>query len=316
MRAALRPQSLRTTLLWLLGCGVAAALLIGLLRPDWALQAEFARQRVWAKAEVRELTAAGHRWSYLEAGQGPTIVLLHGFVGMKENWLPLMRELRRDFRLVAPDLPGWNASQRIDGADYGVAAQAERVSAFLAALDSPTVLLVGHSMGGHIAGLVAADHPDQLSRLLLMSSAGTRFNENAFARAVLDGDHPFAVTDRASLHRFLRLVFTDPPWTPWPADTALVQRRLASDAFERRVLADLRGADAFRLEGRLADVQTPTLLLWCRDDQVIDVSAEAVFRAGLPRARSVLLDGCGHMPLMAAPDAVANAIRDFIPVVR
>jgi len=289
---------------------------LGLAWPDWALQAEYGRLRWLAQADTREVEVAGHRISYVESGRGPLIVLVHGFTGNKETWLPLIRELRHDFRLVALDLPGWNASQRVAGANYGVAAQAERVAAFIDALDQPLVLLGGHSMGGHIAGLVAADHPERVPRLLLMSSAGTEFRENDFLRAVMAGEHPYEVHNRADLHRQLALVFTKPPLVPWPADEAMARQRAADQPLEREVLALARGPEATLLQERLGEVQAPTLLLWCRDDRVIDVSAEAVFRAGLRQSRSVILEGCGHMPLMAVPSAVADALRDFLPVVR
>lgn len=295
---------------------IAAYGLAGSLWPGWVLQVEYGRLRWLAQAEVRELRVGDHRWSYLEAGRGPLLVLLHGFTGNKETWLPLMRELRQDYRVVAPDLPGWNASQRVEGANYGVAAQAERTAHFLAALDAPLVLLGGHSMGGHIAGLVAAEQPERVPRLLLMSSAGTEFEENDFLREVMAGGHPYEVTNRQQLHRQLSLVFTDPPFLPWPADAAIARQRALDLPQEREVLALARGPEATLLQQRLAQVTMPTLLLWCRDDRVIDVSAEAVFRAGLPRSRSVILEGCGHMPLMAAPGEVAQALRDVLPIQR
>ena len=78
--------------------------LVGWLRPGWVLEAEFARLRWLAGADEATLVAADHRWRYVETGEGPLVVLVHGFTGAKENWLPLMRELRSDHRLVAPGL--------------------------------------------------------------------------------------------------------------------------------------------------------------------------------------------------------------------
>ncbi|MBB5014811.1 alpha/beta fold hydrolase [Rehaibacterium terrae] len=302
--------------LLLAGAGVllAAGLLVALLRPEWLLEGEYARLRWLAGAQEKTLHAAGHRWAYLESGRAdaPLIVLVHGFTGLKEGWLPLMRELQDEYRLIAPDLPGWNESERQPGADYGVEAQAERLADFLAALDAPTALLVGHSMGGFTAGLTAAAHPGRVPKLVLMSAAGVRFEINDFARQVLAGEHPFAVTDRASLHRYLALIFSDPPFVPWPVDEALARRRRASLEFEREVLDRThREPQAFLLETRLHALTMPTLLLWCRDDRVIDVSAADVFAAGLPHSQTVILEGCGHMPPMERPGEVADALRRF-----
>ncbi len=278
-------------------------------RPQWLLSAEYARLRWLADAKVKSLTVAGHRWQYLEAGSGPTVVLVHGFTGSKEHWLPLMAQLADRFHLIAPDLPGWNASQRLPGVDYGVIAQADRLHPFIAALSDEPVIVVGHSMGGHISGLLAANHPEQVQRLVLMSSAGVPFTDNAFSRAVGAGGNPFAVHNRADLHRQMALVFSTPPFLPWPMDLALARQRDADADFERAVLAQISAPEQrYALAARLADIRMPVLLLWCRQDRVIDVSAMHAFRAGLTDSRSVVLEGCGHMPMMERPKAVAKAI--------
>jgi len=278
-------------------------------RPQGLLAAEYARLRWLAGAEVKSLTVAGHRWQYLEAGSGPTVVLVHGFTGSKEHWLALMAQLSAQFHVIAPDLPGWNASQRVPGADYGVIAQADRLHRFLAALGDEPVIVVGHSMGGHISGLLAAAHPGQVQRLVLMSSAGVPFTDNAFSHAVRAGENPFAVRNRADLHRQMALVFSTPPFLPWPVDLALARQRAANADFESAVLAQISAPDQrYALAARLADIRMPVLLLWCRQDRVIDASAMHAFRAGLTDSRSVVLEGCGHMPLMERPKAVARAI--------
>jgi pimeloyl-ACP methyl ester carboxylesterase len=286
--------------------GFAAAM------PETVLDAEFARQRWLAGASVHSLQVGDQRWVYLEAGQGPLVVLLHGFTGAKENWLPVMRQLARTHRVIAPDLPGWNESSRAAGADYGPSAQVERIAAFLRALGPPPALLVGHSMGGQFTGLLAARHPELVGRVVLMSAAGVRFDENAFGRAVVEGKNPFEVRTRGDLHRFLGIVFTKPPFVPWPADEAMVRRRRDNVAFEQEVLDRIgRGPEAFALQDELGAIRAPVLLLWCRDDKVIDVSSAAIFSAGLRDSRTVLLDDCGHMPMMAKPDAVAAALERF-----
>jgi pimeloyl-ACP methyl ester carboxylesterase len=295
-----------------LGLAVAAAG-VGVAAPERVLEAEYARQRWLAGAHEHDVQVGDHRWRVVEAGQGPLIVLVHGFTGSKENWLPLMRELARTHRVVAPDLPGWGDSERKPGADYGPLAQAARLQAFLATLGEKPVLLLGHSMGGQIVGLLAARAPGVADRIGLMSAAGVRFADNDFGKAVLAGDNPFEVTTTAQLHRYLGIVFTDPPWVPWPASKALVRRRRADAAFEQHVLDGIgRGPESLLLQDELPRIREPVLLLWCRDDRVIDVSAAEIFHRGLRDSRTVLLAGCGHMPMMAQPDNVAEAIGAFL----
>ena len=296
-----------------LALAVVAAAGVGAAAPQRVLDAEFARQRWLAGARERDVQVGDHRWRVVEAGSGPLIVLVHGFTGSKENWLPLMRELARTHRVVAPDLPGWGDSERHGDADYGPLAQAERLRQFLATLGDKPVLLLGHSMGGQIVGLLAARDAGVATRIGLMSSAGVRFADNDFGRAVLDGENPFEVKSRAELKRYLGIVFADPPWVPWPASKALVEQRRGDVAFEQKVLDGIgRGPEALQLESELGDIAPPVLLLWCKDDRVIDVSAADIFHRGLRDSRTVLLAGCGHMPMMAQPANVAEAIGQFL----
>jgi abhydrolase domain-containing protein 6 len=293
--------------------GTIALVALGATFPQLALQAEFARQRFLADAEVRTVAFGEERIVQLEAGAGPTLVLLHGFTGSKENWLPLMARLGATHRVIAPDLPGWGESARRDGADYGYAAQAERLAAWLQALDAGPVHLVGHSMGGGIAAVLAARHPEAISRLVLMDAGGALFRENEFGRAVVRGENPFAVTDRASLDRQLAMVFDEPPFVPWPADRALIARRIADAGFESAVLDRIgRGPEAFLPVKDAERIRHPTLLFWCRADRVIDVSAAALYRAAIPHAETSLLDGCNHMPMMEQPDRTALALEAFL----
>src|SRR5436190_2369552 len=172
---------------------VSALALLGVyvLRPQWLLDAEYARWALLAGARKHEIVAAGHRVSYYEAGNGTPIVLVHGFSGSKENWLPLARDLPLTHHVVMPDLPGWGESDRLPGQDYGIEPQVERLAALLDALRLGRVHLVGHSMGGQIAGLLAVRHPERVLTLTLVDSAGVHFKQNPFAARVLAGETPF-----------------------------------------------------------------------------------------------------------------------------
>lgn len=305
--------------LLLLAALVAA---IALWRDPYLLvRAEFARQRVAAGLSAGTVEAAGHRWAYAyrEADDpaAPTLVMLHGYTGSKENWYPLARSLGGRYRLLIPDLPGWGESERKPGAAYGFPEQAGHVAAFIRALspERPVVLL-GHSMGGGIAALVAARHPAAVSQVGLLNAAGVRFNDNRFGLAVLAGHNPFAVDDAASLRRYVDTVFFDErakPWIPWPASAAMIARRRADAAFEQAVLDRIgRGADSLLPGEAAAGIRQPVLLLWCRQDAVIDASALDLYAARIPQARKVLLDGCGHMSLMEQPREVADAVAGWI----
>jgi abhydrolase domain-containing protein 6 len=289
--------------------------------PYAVVRTEFARQRVLAGLSQDALQAAGHRWVYAHADDAPAnapmVVMLHGFTGSKENWYPLAARLRGRYRLLIPDLPGWGQSERKAGADYGFVAQAERVAAFLR-MASPRrpVVLLGHSMGGGIAALVAARHPELVARVGLLNAAGVRFADNRFGLEVLSGRNPFGVSDAQTLQRYVDTVFVDAdakPFIPWPVSSVVVARRRHEAAFEQRVLDRIgRSGERFTPGEAARDIAQPALLLWCRQDAVIDPSAMRIYGARMPQAKQLLLEGCGHMSLMEQPDNVADAVVALI----
>lgn len=292
----------------LIALGILLAVVLGFVQlfPERALQAEYARQRLMAGATVKYKMVEGERWSYLEAGQGELIVLVHGYTGSKENWLPVIRALSKDHRVIAVDLPGWGESMPKAGQDYGPLAQAARLNAFLKSENQQTALLVGHSMGGMISGLLSVDHPEQVQRVVFMSSAGVAFNENEFARQVLKGYNPFAEYEADALLNFMKTyVFATPPYIPKALIGVIVQQRAAKKDFEKTVFNQIRlGPEALLLQKRLPLLQQPAGLLWCDQDKIIDPSAALVFAKGLKKSETEILKGCGHMPMMEQPKQV------------
>jgi abhydrolase domain-containing protein 6 len=283
------------------------------LRPEWALRAEFQRQAWLAGVAKKEVTIGEHRWVYYEGGQGDVVVLVHGFTGSKENWLPMQDALTRDHRVIIPDLPGWGETTRVDGADYDVAAQVARLAEFLDALKLPRVHLVGHSMGGHIAGVFAAEHGEHVLTLSLVDSAGVHFNPNEFANQILAGGTPFNVDDAAGWDTLMATLFDKQPYLPPRVRDLLIERNIASHEFQSALIREMStGADAFRLERELANIKPPTLVVWCAHDRVLDVSSMQTIRRQLPTATYVTLQGCSHMPMMEEPMAMARVLRDFI----
>lgn len=292
----------------------ASATGLWLTRPRRLVDFEFARQRRRAGARVARMASPEGDIVYLHSGTvGTPLLHVHGFTGMKENWLPLMAALGQERRQYAPDLPGWGESERRDDDDPGYAAQAERLARFIDTVIGEPVDLVGHSMGGGIAAVLAARHPDKVRRLVLMSAAGVRFEDNAFGQAVLDGHNPFAVTTVADLRAYLGLVFERPPWVPRGVARWLVSRRVADAAFEQSVLASIgRGEDAFLPQREAPNIRMPTLLLWCRNDRVVDASAASIYAESITGSRLTLIQGASHMPMIEYLDATVTTLKEFL----
>lgn len=315
------PRAVRRAIAWSAVFALLAGAVLLWRDPFLLVRGEFARQRVAAGLSQGTVQAAGHRWTYAyraaDAADAPVVVMIHGFTGSKENWYPLADELGGRYRLLIPDLPGWGASERKPGAVYGFPEQASHVAAFIRTLSpGKPVMLLGHSMGGGIAVLAATRYPQDVAKVGLLDAAGVRFKDNQFGIDVLAGKNPFGVDDEASLQRYIDIVFHDAaakPWLPWPASTALIRKRRADAAFEQGVLDRIgRGSESLLPGEEARQIRQPTLLLWCRQDAVIDASALDLYAQRIPQARKVLLDGCGHMSLVERPREVADAVVELI----
>lgn len=286
-----------------------------LFAPQWLFDANIAREAMAAHLEKKSVQAGDTRWSYYEGGSGPTIVLLHGFADSKDVWLDVAKQLTPHFHLVIPDLPGWGESSRDMSANYDIDAQAARLQAFVQTLGLGRFLLVGHSMGGAIAGVYATEHPKHVSGLALLDSFGLKFKENAFARETLAGKDPLAFTHAAGFWRATDLVLAKRPDIPGRFVDVLVARNVQDHAFIAKVFDELRQPSQYlALQNRLGQLTMPVLGLWCNGDKVIDISAQDSLRNGLTHASAIstsTLVGCDHIPQLEKPGETAQVLTAF-----
>jgi pimeloyl-ACP methyl ester carboxylesterase len=287
-----------------------------LFAPQWLMRADVARQAMAAHLETHSVDVGDTHWVYYESGQGSiTLVMLHGFGTDRNVWLKQAKILGEHFHVIIPDLPGWGESTRVDGASYNIDAQAARLNDFVTALRLQRFVLVGHSMGGAIAGVYAAEHPEHVTELVLMDSLGLKTNPNDFTRAGLAGKNLFDYDDRAGFERATALTFATPPQVPGRIVDVLVKRNIANRAFNDKVFNELRDESQYlSLQNRLDKLTMPVLGLWCHDDKVMDISGLDSLRNGLKNASAIsssILNGCGHMPLLEKPDEVARIITSF-----
>src|SRR5260221_9083491 len=122
-------------------------------------------ERFSAGLKRRAIQVGDHRIVYSEGGKGEPVVLVHGFSASADSWNRFAGRLTRSYQVVAPDLPGWGASTRVENESYGYPKQVERLRQFLSQSGLRRVHLVGHSMGGFIASAYAAQYPDQIITL-------------------------------------------------------------------------------------------------------------------------------------------------------
>jgi len=286
-----------------------------LFAPQWLMQANVKREAMAAHLDKHSVQTGDTRWVYYEGGDGPTIVLLHGFVADRNVWLPVAKLLTPHFHLIIPDLPGWGESSRDAGASYNIDAQAARLDAFVQALHLQRFVLVGHSTGGAIASVYASAHPEHVAELALVDSFGLKATPNAFDRAALAGRNPFVFDDRAGFARATALAFEKPLNLPGRFVDVLVRRNQQDRAFIERSFNELREPSQYlAVQSRLGQLDMPVLGLWCHDDRIVDISALDALRNGLSAASTIstsMINGCNHMPMLEKPEQTAQILTGF-----
>ena len=320
--APTRPLWQRLALRRLKFLGFVAGLLVVVLggsylvAPQWLMSADIKRLMMVAHVEKHSVQVGDTKWVYFEGGQGPTLLMLHGFAASKEVWLKQMELLTPHFHVIAPDLPGWGESSRVEGASYNIDAQVSRLQGFVDALNLPKVVLIGHSMGGAIAGVFAAEHPEHVAELALLDSFGLKTNENEFSRQAMAGKNLFTFDNREQFAKATAWAFAKPLDIPGRFQDVLIQRNQENRAFINNTFNELRDPSQYlSLESRLDKLGMPVLGLWCHDDKIIDISALDSLRNGLKSAAAIstsTMTGCNHMPIMEKPDETARILTQFV----
>jgi haloacetate dehalogenase len=125
------------------------------------------------KISSRTIRANGIRQHYVTAGDGPPVVLLHGFPETSYAWRYQSPELAKEYHVIAPDLRGYGETDK-PSSGYDKRTMAMDVRELMRALNLPKIALVGHDRGARVATRFAKDHPEVLDRLVVMDNVPTR----------------------------------------------------------------------------------------------------------------------------------------------
>jgi pimeloyl-ACP methyl ester carboxylesterase len=255
------------------------------------------------------LEVEGTRVRYVDVGEGPAVVLLHGFASSIENWLAVMPKLVKDHRVIAIDLRGFGWTDR-PVADYSPKAQAQLLKAVLDERKVGKVALVAHSWGSSVALAFALEYPDQVQRIALYdawvydSQLPSMYH---MARAKGVGEVLFGLFYSERYEERLTLGFYDPDVVT-EALVEDVERAFARPGTRAAALETVRGMRFDELEPRYRTITAPTLLLWGRDDLVTPVSVGEKLVRQLPNAKLNVYPRCGHFPMI---EAVSESTRDL-----
>lgn len=269
-----------------------------------------------------ELRAAGltrhsidvgsHTLYYLEGGEGETTLLVHGFSADKSNWVRFSKYLTPSYHVVAIDLPGFGESSRLASETYTTADQIKRLEAFAVALGLEKFHLAGNSMGGSISGRYAAEYPERVLTLGLFNTGSVpSADPSEMDRLIEGGVNPLLVDTPADFDRVIDFVFVTPPPIPGSIRKYLTEQAILHRGFNEKVFAEYKGED-YSLEPDLSTITAKTLILWGDTDRLLHVSSTKVLAAGLPDSRTIIMEACGHSPMIERPEEAAGHYLAFL----
>jgi pimeloyl-ACP methyl ester carboxylesterase len=255
------------------------------------------------------------RLDYVDVGSGPAVLLVHGTGMSRDFWRLNLPSLARDFRLIVPSLPGCGRSPRLPSRPRDLRPYADALVGLLDELGVPSLMAVGHSLGGLICLRLARDHPLRVSELVLVDSGG-------------------APLSRARLWLITRLLIPAGVLIarPWVMRAVLkrpgLRRRLLAHSVNDPALTDLAVfADALRsfsLPGLIdavkagtreqasvtvTDISVPATVIWGRNDRILPLHLGVALAEELPHATLDVLDGSGHAPMVEQPAAFEAALK-------
>lgn len=265
-------------------------------------------------------TVNGVRIHYQEAGdeKAPPMILLHGFISSTLVWSEVFLPLANaGFRVIAPDLPGYGYSEKPRDAEYTIESQARAVVGLMDRLGIGKAALVGASYGGAIAAAIALDHPERVSRLVLVGAVASDEPKKKLllqiARLPLIGDivTPLFLGSRWVLHKRMEEVYHR---LGIPVDEHKVEARhhllVAADT-HRAMIRTVRRWSASRIARDAHLIRQPTMLMWGEDDEHIPLKEGFRLRDAMPNARLVVFRNCGHLPPQEYPKQFVGMVSEF-----
>ena len=236
---------------------------------------------------------------YIEEGEGPTLLVLHGLFGALSNFRDVLDEFQHNYRVVIPMMPIYELPVE----DTHVRSLAAFILRFVQYKGYTSVNLLGNSLGGHVALVFSKDNPELVNSMILTGSSG--LYENA-----MGGSFP-----RREDHDFIRAkveyTFYDP---------ATATKELVDEVFEIvnnkekliRILALAKSAIRHNMSEELHAFEMPACLIWGRNDNITPPDVAEEFHKLLKHSSLFWIDQCGHAPMMERPTEFNAILKPWL----
>lgn len=256
----------------------------------------------------RETTVFGQKIHYVEAGAGPTVILLHGLGGSTQVWQLNIAALAEKYHVVVPDQIGFGKSDK-PLVNYRIRTYVDFLDQFCKQLKIERASLVGNSMGGWIATAFTAAFPDRVDKVVLVDAAGYAPPKDLDTRTFY-GLNP---TTRDGMKVLVAKIFYNKLLQSDAAiDNAIATRLAAGDGYTINSITEsiIRGEDF--LDDAVKTIRRPTLIIWGRQDGLVPLAEGEHFHRDIAGSQFVVFDECGHMPNVEKAAQFNAAVLKFL----
>ncbi|PWT88001.1 MAG: hypothetical protein C5B55_13870 [Blastocatellia bacterium] len=256
----------------------------------------------------KETLVFGQKIHYVEAGSGPTVILLHGLGGSSQVWQLNINPLAEKFHVFVPDQIGFGKSDK-PLVNYRIRTYVDFLDQFCKQLKIERASLVGSSLGGWIAAAYTLAFPDRVDKLVLEDAAGYAPPKD-FDLNSLYGLNP---STREGMKFLVGKVFYNKIYTSDAAiDQAIAFRMSAGDGYTINSLIEsmIRGEDF--LDSTVKMIKRPTLIVWGRQDGLVLLADGERFNKDIIGSKLLIFDQCGHVPNVEKAMEFNSAVLKFI----
>ncbi|NJM25989.1 MAG: alpha/beta hydrolase [Bacteroidia bacterium] len=236
---------------------------------------------------------------FVDEGQGPALLLLHGLFGALSNWEGVVTRFSRNFRVLIPMLPIYEMPIK----EAGLEGLRKFVEDFVVLKDLGGMTIMGNSLGGHVALLYTLHNADKVSKLILTGSSGL-FEDSMGGSFPKRGNYAY-IKERVSY------TFYDPD---------VATKELVDEIFETtnsipkcmRIVAIAKSAQRHNMATEIPNIKVPTLLVWGLNDTITPPMVAHEFNRLIPNSELHFIDKCCHAPMMEHPEKFNEIVEEFL----
>ena len=303
----------KKTILLIIAFSVAAlATMIYFAAPPFLYNRFIDEQRRDAGLSIKSIDIPDFKIVYAEGGTGDAIIMLHGFGASKDNWPAFAKYFTDRYRVIVPDLPGFGDSTKLRDGEFSITLEAEKVHLFAKKLNLTKFHLIGHSMGGNIAGNYALMHPEMVKTLTLVDAARVISPVKSEFDVLLEkGINPYMIKDEKDFDTFMKFMYYRPPYIPSFMKNYIANQLIKTYALYEKSFNDGWEQSIFP-ESKICKITAPTLIIWGDSDKNFHISCARIFEKNIKNSTLVIIKECGHAPIMEKPAETASVYLNFL----